>query len=150
MEAVAGFALLPLTPIAALLAAARSQINLAPGDEDAPDLLVVTHAKSNNGRPFPPFAVRLNDETMTYAPEVGFDLAKWRTEVSGRPARIAPATVSRVIEALGGKAKKPNLVAALVADTGRQKTAVYDAIKKAARGGWIEERNGEWLAVKSD
>jgi hypothetical protein len=67
----------------ALLSWARAQINIAPGNPDDNDQLVIACGKNNDGKEFPPFAVRLNLDTMMYEPDESFDVDRWRDEITG-------------------------------------------------------------------
>lgn len=68
----------------ALYSAARCVWNLAPGDESDPDVVVCIHAKSNDTPRIPPFAVRLDRESMLYTREAAFDFETWQAEVGAR------------------------------------------------------------------
>lgn len=68
----------------ALYSAARCVWNLAPGDESENPVLVCVHGKSNDGPKYPPFAVSLDPETMTYTRAEGFDFDAWKGELSAR------------------------------------------------------------------
>ena len=65
-----------------LLAWTRAQINVAPGKPDNNETLILACAKNNNGLEFPPFAARLNPETMIYEVDADFDIDAWREEIS--------------------------------------------------------------------
>lgn len=67
----------------ALMSIARSQINIAPGDENS-SYLVISCGKNNNGPKFDPFAVQLNQETLRYRRIVDWNLEQWKASVNAR------------------------------------------------------------------
>jgi len=60
---------------------ARAQINVAPAMPDDNNLLIMASGKFNDGVEFSPFAIRLNPETMMYAPDWTFDVDGWRDRI---------------------------------------------------------------------
>ncbi|PWT82945.1 MAG: hypothetical protein C5B58_07310 [Acidobacteria bacterium] len=60
---------------------ARAVINVAPAKPDDNSVIIVGSGKCSNAPEFEPFAVRLDFETMLYAPDNEFDLQEWREEV---------------------------------------------------------------------
>lgn len=58
----------------------RAYINVIPATEDY-SILVLTCGKINDGKPFSPFAVHLNPETMIYEPEPDFDISAFREQI---------------------------------------------------------------------
>lgn len=69
----------------ALFSAVRSAINVAPGDPDDPDLLILSCGKNNDGPQFNPFAVQFDSETRIYHPAKEFDLQEWYKTVTSKP-----------------------------------------------------------------
>jgi hypothetical protein len=79
----------------ALVACARSMINIAPAAEDDTSRLAIICGKNNNGPMFQTFGVRLDPDTMRYEVDPEFDHGAWREAVSdSKPAHG------------GGRAKK--------------------------------------------
>ena len=68
----------------ALYSAARCVWNLAPGDETENPPVVCVLAKNNNGPRVPPFALRLDPETMLYTLDPDFDFEEWQSLVNDR------------------------------------------------------------------
>ena len=135
----------------ALHASVRAALNIAPGAGDDPASLVVACGKSNDARPFDPFAVRLDDASMTYKPDKDFDLETWRDEVgqSGRrgPRGITPREVVAALRDGGGRMKRSELVAAVVATTGKHQASAYRAVSRATDEGVVGLENGECVLV---
>ncbi|MCX7044344.1 MAG: AAA family ATPase [Candidatus Sumerlaeota bacterium] len=131
----------------ALVGVARSQINISPGSTTDSSIVVISQAKSNNGRPFQPFAVRLNEQTMLYEAYPDFNMEAWQHEISGAAKIQGPLVTSEsVVEALrnlGGTAKKSDLVKSIMEMTGAKKTAAYDAISRAVQKKAISEGEGQ-------
>jgi hypothetical protein len=109
----------------------RAQLNLAPGQPDANDVIVCSCGKLNDGQPFMPFAVRLNPERMIYDVDPGFDLAAWETVVSGKADREPLMTPDRVAELCRGPATRAELVSAIREDCGCTRESAYRYIRRA-------------------
>jgi hypothetical protein len=67
----------------ALFQASRSVWNLARASETDPNQLVLSCAKSNNARPFPPRGVQYDEISHTYSVDPSFDLGSWKDDVAG-------------------------------------------------------------------
>lgn len=85
---------------------ARGQINVAPLSVDDNNLLAVVCGKASNGREFPPFAVRLNEERMIYelAPEVDVREAMESAQ-SGKAGDRYQLTNDEIADDASGKTK---------------------------------------------
>ena len=90
----------------ALYSAARAVVNLAPYDEsDNPEVVTVC-AKFNDAKKYPPFKMKMNEETHTYRHAGAVDLEGWRARVKAagadkrRKARAAikPKPDSKAVE----------------------------------------------------
>lgn len=88
----------------ALYSAVRSQINISKGDEEEEcPVLIVSHAKANNGARFTARAVKLDPGSMTYPLDHSFDIDQWREELAkgkgkGRPARLDESAILCCLE----------------------------------------------------
>lgn len=112
----------------------RAQINLAPGDGDSNDRLVVSCGKNSNGREFAPFGAYLDSTTMIYRLDPDFDLQAWKADVAGKSNAGPRFSTAEIVEILGtGRLTKPDLVKALISETGCKKTAAYNLINKAQK-----------------
>ena len=120
----------------ALTAMSRAQINFAPVDPDDRDLILVSCGKCSNGRPFEPFAIRLDPGTMRYHPDPTFSLDDWKANVQekgfrpGPRAKISDVLVLALMQEIGGAIKRSTLVERISTEAGCNKTAAYQAIKK--------------------
>jgi hypothetical protein len=63
---------------------ARSVWNLRPGDDTDKPPVEMIHAKNNNGKRLPPFALVLDSETMFYSVAEGFEHEAWQAELEAR------------------------------------------------------------------
>ena len=129
----------------ALYSAARCVWNLAPGDEDENPRLVCVHAKSNDAARFPPFAVSLDPETMTYEREDGFDLEAWQADLSARargkrgPKKGPTMTEEQAVETLGDKVGTSAEVIQILRDKGATKDNATDLVKRLVLAGTWEQ-----------
>ncbi|MCE9614259.1 MAG: AAA family ATPase [Lentisphaerae bacterium] len=68
----------------ALYSCSRAVFNLAPGGEDENPPVIVACPKNNDGPKPPPFALRLDETTMTYSPVPDFDVETWLEDIRER------------------------------------------------------------------
>jgi len=122
----------------------RGQLNIAPGSPDEDAVFVVTCGKCSNGKEFPMFAIRLDPETMIYAPDETFDLSGWQADVTGKKD-AAMMTVDRVAELCAGSLTKTELAAKIRGDCGCGKTASFNWVPQA-----IAQREATAAASKAD
>ncbi len=129
-----------------LMAWTRGQINLAPISEDTYDLLAVVCGKCSNGREFPPFAVRLNPDTMLYEVAPDVDLDAWQADVAGIKSDGPLITPSKVRElCLVSGMDKPALAKAIMEDCGCVRGSAYRYIAKAEKAKQITLRKADGL-----
>jgi hypothetical protein len=124
----------------------RGQINLAPISEDTNDLLAVLCGKCSNGKEFPPFAVRLNPETMLYEVAPDVDMDAWRADVAGSKSSGPVMTPYKVRELchVGGM-EKAELARAIMADCGCARGTAYRQINGAEKVKLITPRKSDGL-----
>jgi hypothetical protein len=119
-----------------LLSWARAQINVAPGNSDNNDALVMTCGKNNDGKEFSPFAVNLDSSTMIYGPDESFDLDEWREEIGAGKRADRSAEIPALLEA--GPLKKAELAKAVMAALKCGQSSAYYLIDKAVARGLIK------------
>ena len=116
---------------------ARAVINVAAGTEDY-SKLVVACGKNNNGKEFSTFAVKRDPESLIFSVDPEFDLEAWDTEVGGKKRVKKKPTADQVKDVLGLQSlAKGELVQALMAELGCQKTKAYEAIADAQKTGAV-------------
>lgn len=134
----------------ALMAAARSQINVAPGDEEGRSL-VIACGKNNNGKKFTPFAVSLG-EGMVYQKVQDFDAEKWKTEVAGRKRGsgplIDPSSVFCRLPEDKSEVSSADVVRGIMDTHGCAERSAQRAIARAVESGKITVRKESYGCVK--
>lgn len=109
----------------------RLQINVAPGSE-AGDVIVIGAGKCSDSKEFPPFAARLNPDTMIYEKDSGFDLRGWRADVQ---RKNAPAITDEEVAEICGMdgIPKRELVSAICTRAGCVEKTALRAIERAEK-----------------
>jgi hypothetical protein len=132
----------------------RAQINLAPYNSDANDVLVVASGKANDCVEFDPFAVRLNPKTMIYEPDENVDLSLWRDRVltgaEQSRKRVGVMDVQQVVAMPDGRSvKKKEIVTKLMQDHAIGQSKAYGLVKSAEVNGLIKP-SGRGSFVSAD
>lgn len=124
----------------ALYSGCRAMINLAPGKADDSGSVVMSCAKANDCRPFETRGLMLDEATMTYVVDPGFDLDAWQADVDGkRAAKSGGMSVMDVVDACQDRVEKKDLVDRLMAEKGVSKPCVYKWILRAKEISAIRE-----------
>jgi hypothetical protein len=126
----------------------RGQINVAPGQADSNDTLVLTCGKCSNGKEFSKFAVRLNPETMIYEPDPGFDFDAWEGDLASRRDNEPLMTPARVSELCRLPTGKGELAKAIQEDCGCYRTGAYRYIQRALKARLISHNKGNDTYVR--
>jgi AAA domain len=130
---------------------ARAQVNLAPGDPDNNEVMVVSSGKANNAAEFEAFPIALDIDTGTYAPDDSFDMAAWRVRIGADSPKEAPratiATAVKFVERVGlDGIAKAKLVKALK-EEGVGQSYAYRLVDLAERAKSIVRRKTDDLYV---
>lgn len=121
----------------------RAQINIAPMSEENNDHLAISCGKCSDGREFPSFAVKLDEEKMFYMLDGETDVAEWAREK--RTGGAAPDITSNEIANLCGSGIKKNDLSKRISDaTGCTRQNAYRHIRRASSSGKIRE-SGELI-----
>ena len=131
-----------------LFSTARAQLNLAPGDEDDANRLILAAGKSNNGPRFATRGVIFNPATFAYGVDPDFDLATWRDAVEGKRSG-SRATVTDVWRAVqDGHNKTCDIAAHLLATLKVPRRTVERLINTAVTDGYLlgTEPRGSYLS----
>lgn len=113
----------------------RAQINVAPGNPDNSDVLVISSGKNNNFREFETFAVGLDGRTMCYHLKPDFNLEEWAASVSGQKRGLKNAgsdDVEEILRAAGGRMEKKILIERTRAKTGRGVQHIRNVLRTMA------------------
>ena len=82
----------------ALYSRVRCELQLAPGDRDDPNRLVLACGKSNNAPAFKARGLTFNDESFDYDLDENFDIEAWRQDVTGKRTGNKSVTVADCVE----------------------------------------------------
>lgn len=134
----------------ALYSSVRAEIQLAPGDRDNSNRLVLACGKNSDGPKFAPRGILFNPEDCSYSVNPDFDLEAWRADVSGqrsgKACSIADAVhaVRELAPVVGDEAKTSDIVEALMAASGAKIRTCKDRLAEALRSGYLRRgsRNG--------
>jgi hypothetical protein len=125
----------------ALHAWTRGQINVAPGDEHDVGKLVIACGKNSNGPEFKPFGIILNQKSMVYEVDDGFDVEEWKANLAGESAPSHRPTSANITQFLTVPVRKSKLVDLIMEEYGCQKSNAYKVI--AAAEGRTIKRNAQ-------
>jgi hypothetical protein len=119
-----------------LLSWARAQINVAPGNPDNNDTLVMLCGKNNDGKEFSPFAVNLDPDAMIYEMDDSFDLDEWREQIGADKRPDRSIKIPALLES--GPLKKADLAKVAKAELKCSQSGAYKLIDKADERGLIK------------
>jgi hypothetical protein len=90
----------------------RAQINVAPGLPDDNSVIVVSSAKCSNAQEFEPFAAALDEKTMLYRRDEGFDLDAWQRSLESPRGGAEKLSVEIIVNLLpvGGSIPKTQVI----------------------------------------
>lgn len=126
----------------------RGQIHLVPRCPDNHNLLLLACGKNSNGPRFDPIGIRLNTETMIYEVDPTY-VAPSLAEAQGAPAGPNRAITAEQVLAvvLQGPISRKQLVDRLMGVTGKAKSVVYTAIKRAEDTTICLDENDRYVPV---
>jgi hypothetical protein len=122
----------------------RCELQLAPGDKDNGNLLVLACGKANNTIPFTARGIVFDPETFTYSVDPNFDLEAWRSNVHGKRKETA-VSVADVVNAVReltpeiGAQTTRKAVCDHLKGSGCSLRTVQDRIKTAIKTGFLRE-----------
>lgn len=131
----------------ALYSCARSVFNLAPGSEDENPPVLVACPKNNDAARPAPFALILDEDTMTYKHDPDFDFEAWLADIRDRAKGKRSAAPRRRLteeDAAGVLTSEADTAAGArrqVRDAGATRDEADDLVKKlVASGQWKQWR----------
>jgi replicative DNA helicase len=139
-----------------LTAAARAQLNLAPGTQTCGDVLVLGCGKINDGPRFARLGVRLDGATMRYSPDPDFDLEAWESELGApmgaRTPKASPEAVAQILHQAGGRLpNRPALIERVRQQLGVGRSRAQTVVTAAVHQGLVHiDANGDGAAVLPD
>ncbi len=127
----------------ALYSCARSVFNLAPGSEDENPPVLVACPKNNDGPRPKPFALVLDETTMTYDFVADFDVDAWvedvRNRASGRKTRArVELTDEQALAVLGSQTDTVTRVRKKLRDAGLTRDDADDTMRRLVDDGHWE------------
>jgi hypothetical protein len=126
----------------AIYSAVRAEIQLAPGDRDDPNRLVLSCGKANNGQKFKTRGLIFDPETFTYSVDASFDVEAWRNDVAGKRKESAVAIVDVVgavheLTVSAGDEVTTKQVLSFLEETGASVRTIQRQLKAAAQQGYL-------------
>jgi hypothetical protein len=122
----------------------RCELQLAPGDKDDGNMLVLACGKANNTAPFKARGIVFHPETFTYSVDRSFDLEAWRSNVHGKRKETA-VSIADVVNAVRELAPEDGAhttrkeVCRLLEGNGASTRTVQDRIKAAIKANYLNE-----------
>ncbi len=145
----------------ALYSRVRCELQLAPGDRDDPNKLVLCCGKANDCEKFAPRGITFDPKSFTYPVDPSFDLQAWRDNVNGKQtgtlvsrADVVCAVRDAINAASGGTTEVPTsaITAILTQQTGTSAKTVLRRMNEALTGTYLSKgsKRGLWaLGPKS-
>jgi hypothetical protein len=136
----------------ALYSGARAVLNIAPGDPEDHAKIVVVCAKANDANPFEPIGAILNEETMLYEVDPGFDPRAWADDVEGKRAGATEKVhLAQLIEICrtspeGGEGAK-EIHAAIGGEEFCTLRTVERKLAAGVAGGYLRRRGSHYVAT---
>ena len=124
-----------------LFSTARAQLNLAPGDSDDAERLVLACGKTNNGERFETRGLLFDSETFAYGLDPDFNLTEWRAVVEGKSntPSLTMADLWRVVES--GECKTGKIADRLKQTHNASKRTVERLLSRAVDLGYLASGN---------
>jgi hypothetical protein len=130
-----------------LFSRVRCELQLAPGDRDDANRIVLACGKANNAEKFAPRGIVFTPDTFVYSADPSFDLAAWRSDVAGKRGNKSAsiADVVNVVRELcphpGDMAKAGPICDSVKEATGASVRTIKSRIREAVKAGYL--RNGK-------
>jgi hypothetical protein len=127
----------------ALYSAVRAEIQLAPGDRDNANMVVMLCGKNSDGPKFAPRGVIFNADDCSYTLDPSFDLGAWRADVSGKRTGRA-CSIADAVEAVrflapnvGDEAKTKDIVEAMMDASAASSRTCKERLAEALKLGYL-------------
>ena len=119
----------------------RAQINMSAISEENNDHLAISCGKCSNGREFTSFAVKLDQQSLTYLIDSETNVSEW---AKSRQSTTKPTLITsdQVANLCREGIKRTELVHALMEETGCKRENSYRYIRRAFDEGKIRESSG--------
>ena len=128
----------------ALFSMVRAEIQLAPGDRDDANKIVLLCGKNSDGPKFEPRGIIFNPVCRSYNDDPEFNFEAWRADVNGkRTGKVC--TVADAVEAVrqlapvtGTEAKTGDIVRGIKDSTGAGVRTCKDRLSEAVKDGYLQ------------
>jgi hypothetical protein len=132
----------------ALYSRVRCELQLAPGDRDDPNRIVLACGKANNSEKFKPRCMVFDPESFGYNPDESFNPDEWRADVAGK-RRNQTASIADIVAAVrescrvaGDTIKTGAIIATVVDATGASPRTIKSRIGEAVKAGYLRKGDG--------
>jgi hypothetical protein len=129
----------------ALYSMVRAEIQLAPGDRDNANLIVLACGKNSDGAKFAARGVIFDPDTCSYSIDSNFDLDSWRADVNGKRTGKA-CSITDVVQAVrelasmpGDEVKTADLVLRMEESTAACKRTCKARLADALKAGFLRK-----------
>lgn len=123
----------------------RCEMQLAPGDRDNPNLIVLACGKANDTEKFVPRGIVFDPESFAYSVDATFDLDAWRSDVAGKRGNksVSVTEVVRVVQELvkfpGDETKAGAICDAVKESTGACARTVKTRLGEAVKAEYLRK-----------
>jgi RecA-family ATPase len=139
----------------ALYSRVRCELQLAPGDRDNPNLIVMACGKANNCEKFKTRGLVFDPDTFAYSVDPTFDVEAWRSDVAGKRGNKT-VSVADVVEAVrelcphpGGEVTTKTLVDYAKETTGAGVRTIKDRLREAVKDHYLRQPQHGFYALGS-
>jgi RecA-family ATPase len=139
----------------ALYSRVRCELQLAPGDRDNPNLIVLACGKANNCEKFKARGLVFDPDTFAYSIDPTFDVEAWRSDVAGKRGNktVSIADVVQSVRELcpqvGDSVSTKVLVDHVKESTGAGVRTIKDRLREAAQDHYMRQPQHGFYALGS-
>jgi hypothetical protein len=132
----------------ALYSSVRAEIQLAPGDRDDGNLIVMACGKNSDGPKFAARGIVFNPDDCSYSVDPTFDLDAWRADVTGQRTGKSCSIVNAVnavrnlAPAVGDEAKTKDIVEDMQKATDASVRTCKTRLSDAVQAGYLRRVSG--------
>jgi hypothetical protein len=139
----------------ALYSRVRCELQLAPGDRDNPNLIVLACGKANNCEKFKARGLVFDPDTFAYSVDPTFDIEAWRSDVAGIRGNktVSVADVVQSVRELcphtGGEVKTGTVCDHVKESTGAGVRTIKDRLREAVKDHYLRQPQHGFYALGS-
>jgi RecA-family ATPase len=119
---------------------ANAVVNILPGEAEQPGSVnIISCPKVKRARPFKPFAVNLDESTMSYVLDPHFDLDAWKDDVEGkRSGKSQKSNIAAVIQVVQFKSKSGEIKSEIAENCDCSVKCAEKWLNKSVAEGYVE------------